>query len=87
MRESQRPHHPRPRRRPDEDAVLAASPAKWQRFYDQAHWCRGTVRAVHRLLGNSFDRDYVLAAPESVVITIESSDELAESLEIELPDE
>jgi hypothetical protein len=30
--------------------------------------------------------DYVLAAPESVVITIESSDELAEPLEIELPD-
>ena len=31
--------------------------------------------------------DYVLAAPESVVITIESSDELAEPLEIELPGE
>src|SRR3954453_7345156 len=29
--------------------------------------------------------DYVLAAPESVVITIESSDELGEPLEIELP--
>jgi hypothetical protein len=31
--------------------------------------------------------DYVLAAPESIVITIESSDELAEPLEIEIPDE
>jgi hypothetical protein len=29
--------------------------------------------------------DYVLAAPQSVIITIESSDELAEPLEIELP--
>jgi hypothetical protein len=31
--------------------------------------------------------DCVLAAPESVVITIESSDEVAQPLEIELPGE
>ncbi len=31
--------------------------------------------------------DYVLVAPEAVVVTIETSDELAESLEFELPED